>query len=411
MKHINFRRVFVIAGLTTLVIIYATLWLQMISSPAQRTGADFMVFFTAGRISQINGSAHVYDTLLQQTIQQAVVGFQLAPGQVLIYNHVPYLIPILKVVISGNYVASFYRWAVLLLVLTMAGMVLLVGILRRAGWRQAETWLMAAGMITFFPLFVSLLNGQDTAFTFLGLCLYLAGFLTGRDWLAGVGLALTIIRPQVTVLLAVPFLFRRQKVFGWFCLAGGVLGGISLAAVGEEGLRGFLNLLLVSASGEWYGLKEQLMVNLVGLLWRIAPGLGANLIHWTGWVVYGITLIGLCILWRRTRLITETQIGLAIVLAVFTVPHLHYHDLTLLLVALAVALLVLVRSEFLNTQKAALVPLALSIVFLFSNLSQFVKLNFPYLIMLLLCLALCFPSVIYGEKKSADKRQADGIEN
>jgi len=165
-----------------------------------------------------------------------------------------------------------------------------------------------------------------------GLCLYLAGFLTGRDWLAGVGLALTSIRPQVTVLLAVPFLFRRQKVFGWFCLAGGVLGGISLAAVGEEGLRGFLNLLLVSASGEWYGLKEPLMVNLVGLLWRIAPGLGANLIHWTGWVVYGITLIGLCILWRRTRLITETQIGLAIVLAVFTVPHLHYHDLTLLLV-------------------------------------------------------------------------------
>src|SRR5664280_1180544 len=206
MKAINFRRVFVIAGLTTLVIIYATLWLQMISSPAQRTGADFMVFFTAGRISQINGSAHVYDTLLQQTIQQAVVGFQLAPGQVLIYNHVPYLIPILKIVISGNYVASFYRWAVLLLVLTMAGMVLLVGILRRAGWRQAETWLMAAGMITFFPLFVSLLNGQDTAFTFLGLCLYLAGFLTGRDWLAGVGLALTSIRPQVTVLLAVPFM-------------------------------------------------------------------------------------------------------------------------------------------------------------------------------------------------------------
>ncbi|MGD0878951.1 MAG: glycosyltransferase family 87 protein [Anaerolineales bacterium] len=395
----------------TLVITYAILWLQMISSPAQRTGADFMVFFTAGRISQINGSALVYNTLLQQTIQQAAVGFQLAPGQVLIYNHVPYLIPILKVFISGNYVASFYRWGVLLLVLYLAGMVLLTGVLRQAGWRQAETWLMAAGMITFFPCFVSLLNGQDTAFTFFGLCLYLAGFLTGRDWLAGVGLALTSIRPQVMVLLAVPFIFRRQKVFGWFCLAGGVLGGVSLAAVGVEGMRGFLNLLLVSAGGEWYGLKEPLMVNLVGLLWRIAPGLSANVIHWTGWMVYGMTLIGLCILWRRTHQINEKQIGLAIVLAVFTVPHLHYHDLALLLVALVAALLILVREGFLNTQKAALGPLALSIVFLLSNFTQISKLNFPYLIMLLLGLALYFPGVIFRGKKSAYERQPDGIEN
>jgi hypothetical protein len=411
MKAINFRRVFVIAGLTTFIIIYAILWLQMISSPAERSGADFMVFFTAGRIAQIDGSAHVYELLLQQAVQQAEVGFQLAPGQVLIFNHVPYLIPILNVLISGNYVASFYRWAVLLLVLYLAGLVLLAGILRRAGWRQAQTWLVAAGMITFFPLFVSLLNGQDTAFTFLGLCLYLAGLLTGRDWLAGVGLALTSIRPQVTVLLAVPFLFRRQKVFGWFCLVGGVLGGLSLAAVGVEGMRGFLNLLLVSAGGEWYGLKEPLMVNLVGLFWRIAPGMGANLIHWTGWVVYGLTLIGLCILWRRTRLINEKQIGLAIVLAVFTVPHLHYHDLTLLLVALAAALLILAREGFLDTQRAALVPLTLSIVFLFSNLTQILKLNFPYLIMLFLGLVLYFPGVIFGGKKSAYKKQPDGIEN
>ena len=280
---INFHRIFVIAGLTTLVIVYAVLWLRMISSPAERTGADFIVFFTAGRIAQTDGAEHVFEPLLQQAIQQAEVGFPLVPGQVLLYNHVPYLIPILKILISGNYVASFYRWAALLLALYIAGVVLLSGVLQRAGWRRLEVWLAAAGMLTFFPLFVSLLNGQDTAFTLFGLCLYLAGFLTGRDWLAGLGLALTSVRPQVTVLLAVPFLFRRQKVFGWFCLAGGILGILSLAAVGLGGMRGFLNLLLVSAGGDWYGLKEPLMVNLVGLLWRVAPGLGAT-IHPLDWL-------------------------------------------------------------------------------------------------------------------------------
>ena len=409
MKHINFHRVFVLAGLITLVVVYAILWFRMISSPAERTGADFIVFFTAGRITQTDGAAHVYEPLMQQAVQQAEVGFQLAPGQVLLYNHVPYLIPILNLLISRNYVASFYRWAVLLLALCIAGVVLMAGVLRRARWRQAEAWLAAAGMITFFPLFVSLLNGQDTAFTFFGLCLYMVGFLTEMDWLAGIGLALTSIRPQVTVLLAVPFLFRRQKVFGWFCLASGVLGLLSLAAVGLDGMRGFLNVLEMSTGGVWYGMKEPQMVNLVGLLWRIAPGLGTNVVHWIGWVVYGVTLVGLCILWARSRDIGENQIGLAIVVAVFVVPHLHYHDLTLLLVALVVALLVLVRGGFMSTRKAAHLPLAVSLALLFSNFTPILKLNFPYLIMLLLVLALYLPGFILRGKKRSNERQPDGI--
>jgi Glycosyltransferase family 87 len=407
MNGINFRRVFIIAGLLTLVMVYAILWMQMISSPAERTGADFIVFFTAGRISQTDGPAHVYDPLLQQAVQQTQVGFQLVPGQVLLYNHVPYLIPILKSLISENYVASFYRWAALLLVLCIAGVVLLARTFHRSGWGRMEVWLVAAGMITFFPLFVSLLNGQDTAFTFLGLCLFLVGLLTGQDWLAGLGLALTSIRPQVTVLLAVPFLFRKQKVFGWFCLAGVVLSVLSLAAVGIDGMRGFLNLLLLSAGGDWYGLKEPLMVNLVGLLWRITPWLGANVIHWIGWAVYAITLVGLCVLWSRSRAIGEKQIGLAIVLAVFVVPHLHYHDLTLLLVPLVALLLLLVRDGFLPSQQAALVPLALSLALLVSNFALVLKLNFPYLIMLLLGLALYLPGVFF-RRKVIFERQPDG---
>jgi hypothetical protein len=151
------------------------------------------------------------------------------------------------------------------------------------------------------------------------------------------------------------------------------------------------------------------MVNLVGLLWRVAPGLGTNVVHWIGWAVYGITLVGLCILWARSRDIVENQIGLAIVVAVFVVPHLHYHDLTLLLVALVVALLVLVRGGFMSTRKAAHLPLAVSLALLFSNFTPILKLNFPYLIMLLLVLALYLPGFILRGKKRSNERQPDGI--
>jgi hypothetical protein len=183
---------------------------------------------------------------------------------------------------------------------------------------------------------------------------------------------------------------------------------VSLAAVGLDGVRGFINVLQVSAGGDWYGMKEPLMVNLVGLLWRITPGLGADAIHWTGWAVYGITLVGLCVLWFHSRDIGEKQIGLAIVLAVFVVPHLHYHDLTLLTVSVLALLLLLVRGGFLHPQEAALIPLALSLALLFSNFAPALKLNFPYLIMLLLGVALYLPGIFFRGKVILE-RQPDGI--
>jgi len=210
---LNLRRVFIAAGLAVLVIVYAVLWLEMIASPVERTGADFIAFYAAGRVAENAGAARVYDPALQQAVEQDQVGFDLVPGQVLLYNHAPYLIPLLELVIDGNYVASFQRWALLLLALYAISTWVLADLAARKGFKRAGILLTAAGVMTFFPLFVSLLNGQDTAFLVLGSCLWLAGLLLDRDPMAGLGLALTTVRPQITVLLAVPFLFRRQRVF------------------------------------------------------------------------------------------------------------------------------------------------------------------------------------------------------
>ncbi|MGB8214237.1 MAG: glycosyltransferase family 87 protein [Anaerolineales bacterium] len=399
MKRINYRRVFVIAGLATLLLVYILLWLRMISSPAERTGTDFISPYSAARVAQRWGGAHVYDLGLQQTIQAEVVGFSLVPGQVLAFDHPPYLLPLLAILVNGNYLTSLLRYAALMVAFYLASAGIIAWLLRRAAWKQTAVLLLLAGILTFYPVFVSLDNTQDTAIMVFGGFLWMAGLLTGQDWLAGLGLALTSVRPHVTVLLAVPFLFRRQKVFGWFCLAGAVLGVVSLACVGVDGIRGYLNVLLVATGGNWYGMKEPLMVNLIGLLWRAAPGLGDTVIHWIGWTVYGLALAGLCVLWARSREITEKQIGLAVTVTVFAVPHLHYHDLALLVVALVAVLLVLVRGKFLHAQNAALIPLVLSVALLFSNFLDILKYNFPYLVMLLLVIALLLPGLLFRSKE------------
>jgi hypothetical protein len=272
MKKINFRRVFLIAGLSSLVMIYLVLWMRMISNPAERTGADFIAFYSAGQIAQTEGAGHVYDPEVQKEVQETLVGFPLVPAQVLLYFHVPYIIPNLKTLFNHNYVISFICWDVLLLVFFITGLCFLGELQRQAGRRSTDIWVAGAGMVTFFPVFVSLMNGQDTAILFLGACLWLYGLGRSRDDLAGSGLALMTIRPQIALFLVIPFLFKKPKLFIWFCVGAGSLSALSLLILGMDGVRSFIKILGITAGGEWYGTNESAMVNLIGLLLRLVPG-------------------------------------------------------------------------------------------------------------------------------------------
>ena len=142
MKRINFRRVFVLAVLMTLVAVYAILWFRMISSPEQRTGTDFISPYSAARIAQRWGAAEVYNVELQQTIQQEVVGFTLAPGQVLMFNHPPYLVSFLVLFVDGNYVASLERYAIVMVILYLASAAIVTWLLRREAWKQSNIILL-----------------------------------------------------------------------------------------------------------------------------------------------------------------------------------------------------------------------------------------------------------------------------
>jgi Glycosyltransferase family 87 len=395
MKRVDFYRVFVISGLASLVIVYALLWTRMVISHAERTGSDFVSAYTGGVVARTWGGANVYNLSYQQAVQDEVVGFDLAPGQVLMFNHPPYLVPLLSLLMDGNYTASLVRYALVMAALYAAALAAAWQLLRREDWRRGGVVLMLAGMATFYPLFVSLVNTQDTALMVLGGFLWLFGLLTGRDWLAGLGLALTTVRPHVTMVLALPFLLRRRNVFWWFCAGAAVLGLVSLLAVGVDGLKAYLDILLKSAGGNFYGMQEAAMVNLVGLLTRHASGLGMEAIHWIGWGGYAAAILALCLVWGRSWELDGRHFGLAVILAVFFAPHLHYHDLTLLLVPLLALLLMAVRGRFLRLREAALLPLGLSIILLVSNFAPGPKADLPVFVMILMGLYLWYPAPLF----------------
>jgi len=387
MDATSIRRVFIITGMVSLFVSYLGIWFRFMNNPVERTGSDFIAFYSAGRVAQNEGMERVYNPLLQQRIQQQEVGFPLVQGQVLLYNHLPFLLPVLQMLVSTNYIASFYRWVILLIALYVAGIVILSRNLSKAGVDRSSSWLSAFASLLFLPVFFSLMNGQDTAFLFLGVALWVYGLLSGKELFAGFGLSLATVRPHFALFLAIPMLFRYRKIFMGFLLGSALLASLSLLLLGLNGTMEFINILLLSAGGEWYGMKESAMYNLIGLLTRTVPQLDPGTIRVLGWVVYAIAAACLCVLWFRTKEVSHGLIGFSVALALFAAPHLHFHDLALLLIPIYEIIRTSRNNGVLKTPIAIAMPIAISLLFLLINISPYLQYTIPYLIMLLLAIA------------------------
>ncbi len=332
-----FTLLLVLGAVLLHLVVYQRLWLSVYHHPALE-GVDFILFYTAGHLAQSGSLAHLYDLEAQRAIQQTIIpNPDFVPGGVLPFNHPPFLVPLMALIVGEDYHASFLRWTVmLLLVLAFCGW-MMARLLEETGWERVEGRAIALSGLCFYPLFISMLKGQVTVFLLAGVLLWLWGTLNRRAWMAGVGLALTILKPQIAVPLALPLLLTRRREGWWFVGTSLALMLASLLMIGWQGWRDFFGMILLTAQGEGFGINQRVMYNVTGLVLRLLPGLSPALVRGVGWGVFLLVTGWLCwFWWSRRHHITAPHLGLTIILALFSSPHLHFHDLSLLLVPLLV---------------------------------------------------------------------------
>lgn len=378
---IDLSRIAITAILISLALVYPLLWLKMLADPTQHTGADFIAFYAAGRIANQEGPSQAYDLNLQKKYQEGVVQREIELQETFPYIHPPFVIPLAQITSNADYLKSFQRWAVLMLLIFAAGIPFLVAPVKKF-LSQLQAVVFAAGAFLFFPIFQSLLLGQDNAIIFLGLSLLVWGILTKKDWAAGLGLSLATVRPHFALFLLLPFLFQRRAIFGWFLLFAFALILFSFGVVGTDGLKSFLHILTVSGSGEGYRTSEENMVNLIGLLRRLFPFLSAALIRSVGWAFYGLAFFSMGVyFWRNHTSLSVDEISLAVIAALFFSPHTHAQDLVLLIVPIIAVILILLEKQRIQPTQAVLIPLAVSLLLLFSYYSPILTHSIPYLLM------------------------------
>ena len=308
-------------------------WGQMITNAGERNNADFIIFYTAGTLAKEHGFSQVYDVGLQQGIEQDVLGVRLSAGRVLIYNHMPYLIPILDYIVDANYTASFIRWTLLLIAIYIPVIIVLIRLFFAEVEKNLQV-IMGFGVLTFFPLFVSLWQGQDTAFLFLGMGLWCIGVLRKQNWITAVGLVLTTVRPHISIVLALPFLLDQRGTWWRFVFLTSILAIISLMLIGWQGTLKFLHVLQISTDPKFFAINPAAMLNLYGIVVRSANSFSADSWSFIAWIIYFSGILGAILLWRYWKTSKEFLLGLLILLALLTAPHLYYHDLTPLILPL-----------------------------------------------------------------------------
>ena len=355
--NINFRRILAFVGIFSLALYFSLSWSNLLADPDQRTGSDFMGVYVFGRITQTIGIQHLYEIAEHQKIEEQVVGHPVTP---IFYTHLPFMAPIAAAIVSQDYLVSFKRWALVLLLLNALSVYLLANLLDLKRFTRENALILILGAFFFDPTVSGFMNGQDTAILLLGAALWTWGMFSRRDFLAGLGLSLTTVRPQAALLLAVPFLFRHRNVFWGFVLGSSILAGLSLWLLKMDGTLKFLDSLRYIESTIWVEPHSFDMPTISGIIRRNFTVTNPSLAKAFVWSCYLAGLAGFSLWWYKSPEIDERHIGLIILAAIFLLPYAHYHELTLLLIPIFCLIRILQRQDTVQPYYLAVLPLIVS---------------------------------------------------
>jgi hypothetical protein len=246
-----------------------------LSLPSALTGhVDFRTFYTVGYMARTGHGADIHDSTKYQEYQHSLVG----PSEGLLpFNHLAYE--------SLLYVPfSFFPYRIAYLLFLCANLVLLWASARLLSplvstLSEIWTWLPLALVVSFLPVAIALIEGQDSLLLLLLFVTATAAFNEQNDFKAGVLLGLSLFKFQYAIPVALLLIsWRRWKFFRGFALSGAIVVALSVWVTGFSGVLSFVHSIFEvsakysSANGVLYGVHPDGMPNFRGFSYMITRG-------------------------------------------------------------------------------------------------------------------------------------------
>lgn len=265
---------------------------------------DFTIYYAAGTMVRRGLGHELYDNAKQFRVQREFASGVTNRFAALPFNHPPFEAVFFVPLSYLSYHAAYLLWGAANLVMLAVLPVLLrpyVPLLQIVPW---PAWLLAS--LAFFPVFLALMQGQDTI---LLLFLYALVFLklrAGRlasagGWLACGLFKFHLVLPFVALWLIGEKDFWRRKRFAYgFGAVSLVLALVSTASVGVRELAIYPRYVLgLEANGGGGSIYPPVMPNLRGLLSVAIPHVPH--VNWLVILASGIVFLMAAVMARRSQ--------------------------------------------------------------------------------------------------------------
>lgn len=210
---------------------------------------DLTAHVTAGWIALHGDLSRLYDLNYQWQVQQGLLGSG-HEGFLDAYLSPPFVAFAYAPLAGLPYLTAAVLWTVFTIILLALSFHLiwpLVPNLHRYGYRRVLIVTLSC-----WPVFELLGDGQDSAISLLLLVAGLRLLLARRDLVAGGLLGLGLFKPQLFLMIPVLLLLqRRWRALGGWVTVALVLAGVSMAIMGVEGARSYVDVFTSDSYGTW----------------------------------------------------------------------------------------------------------------------------------------------------------------
>ena len=312
-------------GLLICVLLLGLIWLFIGPIPIEGTlfsyPFDFIGYWSAAHL--LAHAQNFNDSDLLLTTQQTVVGWN--GGLVVRTWNPPWLLPLLFPYIIFPFTRAAWLWLITNIFMIFVSAILAWQAMAKTKSGRNRAWVAPVIAIIFAPTLTALYMGQVNTFVLLGLALTLFFQHKNRDGLAGMGLALAMVKPHL-VYITVPIILLNSLANKQWRLIIGFLGSLLL-------LTGITFVQRPTFIFEYLS-----GVNEGNLFDWLTPTLGDFINVTLGWPhadLMGIILLPLMCLWwwlNRKKIHFSELLQITLIVSVITAPFGWGYDAIVLLI-------------------------------------------------------------------------------
>jgi hypothetical protein len=331
---------------------------------------DFAAFYAAGTMVRDGQGWAIYDPEIVSHVEEGILQRPAGRGTGLAFMNPPFVAGLVEPLTELSYGKAQAVWFVVSALAVATSLALLRPELHKMGRTRAALFTLAA--LASFPVYASLLYGQISPLVLLSWVGFYRLSSSGRYGTAGLVLAGSLIKPQLAFVPVVYLIAtRRWRALGGLAVGAAALAVISVVLAGVRTTFVDYPSMLVQSVG-WrseFGMNRVNMFGWNSFLTRVIPADEQALTLGVTVVLSLVTLFLAWSVWRRQGDLADgSRPMLALAAAtILASPHMHKHDLQILLVP--VALLAAYRPDAAGLIVPALLLFLLPVVTIGPNLA------------------------------------------